>query len=932
MEVTCAACGASDPHRRKPARSAGRRWRHRVRVWRTSGIGPKFCGDAGPDWSPQSPRGPVPRRNSTRVASSAGTGRRGDAGRRAPGVLGPVLRPGRVHPAVGGAGPGGGPRAAVGVLRDREHGDRPVRRGGREVHRRRRDGGLGHAGRDRGRRRARRAGGARPGGRRRRARRASAASTPWRPGPGVVTGEVAVTIGATNEGMVAGDAVNTAARVQAAAAPGQVLVDTATRRLAAGAIGFDDAGEHDLKGKAEPEQLWRATRVLSGVGGSQRVDGLEAPLTGGTPRCARSASCSTPRPSGGHRGWSWSPARPGSASRGSAGSSASTSTGWPAWCAGTTAAACRTARACRSGRWPRWCGSGSGSPRTTSRRRRGQAGAGLEEWVPDADERALRRRPAGPAARRPVRRRHRRRAVPRGAVRRLADVRRADGRRGAGRAHGRGRAARRPRAAGLPRPPGRLVPRPAGLRAGLRPARARRVRPGFGTGRNRIALTLDPLDDASMGRWSTRSCPGMPVAARRRDRRPGAGHPAVRRRDGALAGRPRRRAADRRGLPAGRRRRRADVPDSLHALLAARLDALAPDARRLVADAAVLGHDVPRRGAGRGVRPSAEARARRAGRAAAPRGAHGLGRPAVARARQLPVRPGPAPPGRLRHAVPAGPQGPTPGGRGAPAGDLPDDGEEVVDVVARHYLDALAAVPDDTDADEIRQEAVSALARAASAPSEPAHPGRASPSYADAATLTDEARAGPPGGTASATRHRRRRRTVGGGRGAVGGRRGSGPAGRRLRRGAGPCRPGGRRTRRGRTVPGRRPRRSPRRESAEPRGPEGRGAGSADRGGAGAAPGAGPRHRPGPVLSGRATRRRPGHGDADSLTSEALQLGQALDVDGGLLARLFAMRAACSWPSRTGWRRPVAHYEYAARIAERSGDSEHAANALVEFV
>ena len=48
---------------------------------------------------------------------------------------------------------------------------------------------------------------------------------------GVVTGEVAVTIGAVNEGMVAGDAVNTAARVQAAAPAGRVLVDTTTRRL-----------------------------------------------------------------------------------------------------------------------------------------------------------------------------------------------------------------------------------------------------------------------------------------------------------------------------------------------------------------------------------------------------------------------------------------------------------------------------------------------------------------------------------------------------------------------------------------------------------------------------------------------------------------------------------------------------------------------------
>jgi class 3 adenylate cyclase len=97
---------------------------------------------------------------------------------------------------------------------------------------------------------------------------------------GVVTGEVAVTLGATQEGMVAGDAVNTASRVQAAAEAGQVLTDGATQRLAESAIGFADAGEHALKGKAGPQHLWRATRVLAGVSGSQRVDGLEAPLTG----------------------------------------------------------------------------------------------------------------------------------------------------------------------------------------------------------------------------------------------------------------------------------------------------------------------------------------------------------------------------------------------------------------------------------------------------------------------------------------------------------------------------------------------------------------------------------------------------------------------------------------------------------------------------
>ena len=96
---------------------------------------------------------------------------------------------------------------------------------------------------------------------------------------GVVTGEVAVTVGQGGEG-VAGDAVNTAARVQSLAAAGAVWVDAATYRLAGAAIGFSDTGEHVLKGKSEPMHPWEATRVLSGVGGSQRTDGLEAPLLG----------------------------------------------------------------------------------------------------------------------------------------------------------------------------------------------------------------------------------------------------------------------------------------------------------------------------------------------------------------------------------------------------------------------------------------------------------------------------------------------------------------------------------------------------------------------------------------------------------------------------------------------------------------------------
>jgi class 3 adenylate cyclase len=97
---------------------------------------------------------------------------------------------------------------------------------------------------------------------------------------GIVTGEVAVTIGASQQGMVAGDAVNTAARVQAAAAPGQVWVDETTRLLTVAAISYVDVGSHAMKGKSDPVPLWAVRAVVAAVGGAQRADGLEAPLVG----------------------------------------------------------------------------------------------------------------------------------------------------------------------------------------------------------------------------------------------------------------------------------------------------------------------------------------------------------------------------------------------------------------------------------------------------------------------------------------------------------------------------------------------------------------------------------------------------------------------------------------------------------------------------
>jgi class 3 adenylate cyclase/tetratricopeptide (TPR) repeat protein len=97
---------------------------------------------------------------------------------------------------------------------------------------------------------------------------------------GVLTGEAAVTLGAEGQGMVAGDLVNTASRIQSAAEPGTVLVGEATKRAAEAAIVFEDAGSHSLKGKAEPIELWQGVRVVGLVGGAAKSSGLEPPFVG----------------------------------------------------------------------------------------------------------------------------------------------------------------------------------------------------------------------------------------------------------------------------------------------------------------------------------------------------------------------------------------------------------------------------------------------------------------------------------------------------------------------------------------------------------------------------------------------------------------------------------------------------------------------------
>ena len=97
---------------------------------------------------------------------------------------------------------------------------------------------------------------------------------------GVLTGEAAVTVGAEGQGMVAGDLVNTASRIQSAAEPGAVLVGERTQRASQAAIAYEDAGTHELKGKEGAVPLWRATHVLAGRGGALRGSTLEAPFVG----------------------------------------------------------------------------------------------------------------------------------------------------------------------------------------------------------------------------------------------------------------------------------------------------------------------------------------------------------------------------------------------------------------------------------------------------------------------------------------------------------------------------------------------------------------------------------------------------------------------------------------------------------------------------
>jgi class 3 adenylate cyclase len=85
----------------------------------------------------------------------------------------------------------------------------------------------------------------------------------------VNTGEAVVSLSARpalGEAMVAGDVVNTAARLQQHAPVGEIVVGEETYRATRAAIGYESVEPVTAKGKAEPIAVWRAVAAASPTG------------------------------------------------------------------------------------------------------------------------------------------------------------------------------------------------------------------------------------------------------------------------------------------------------------------------------------------------------------------------------------------------------------------------------------------------------------------------------------------------------------------------------------------------------------------------------------------------------------------------------------------------------------------------------------------
>ena len=88
---------------------------------------------------------------------------------------------------------------------------------------------------------------------------------------GVNTGEVLVGADTADFGRMTGDAVNTAARLEAAAAPGEILIGDATELLVRDAVQTEPVEPLSLKGKAKPVAAHRLVEVISQIGQARRA-------------------------------------------------------------------------------------------------------------------------------------------------------------------------------------------------------------------------------------------------------------------------------------------------------------------------------------------------------------------------------------------------------------------------------------------------------------------------------------------------------------------------------------------------------------------------------------------------------------------------------------------------------------------------------------
>ncbi len=104
---------------------------------------------------------------------------------------------------------------------------------------------------------------------------------------GVATGEALVALDASavsGESMVAGDVMNTAARIQSAAPVDGILVGVATHRATERMIVYRRHEPIEAKGKVEPVEVWEAVEALGRVGGLGEEPA--APLVGREHECA----------------------------------------------------------------------------------------------------------------------------------------------------------------------------------------------------------------------------------------------------------------------------------------------------------------------------------------------------------------------------------------------------------------------------------------------------------------------------------------------------------------------------------------------------------------------------------------------------------------------------------------------------------------------